>query len=100
MATDRSHRRYKENKRRLFARARATDAACTLCGKPIDWDADPNDNLAPSADHINAVATSGPNGMFGRLQISHRICNIRKSSKTMDEYLAGHVEETRPTLVW
>lgn len=100
MTTERTHRRYREAKARLFARAKATGAACHLCGKPIDWDAHYNDDMAPSADHADAVATSGPNGMFGRLLISHRLCNSRRGSKTIEEYLAGQVEEVRPTLIW
>lgn len=100
MTTERTHRRYREAKARLFARARATDAACHLCGEPIAWDADPNSNYAPSADHADAVATSGPNGLFGRLLISHRLCNSRRGSKTVEDYLATQPQDARPTLVW
>lgn len=100
MATDRSHRRYKEAKKRLFARAKASDAACVLCGQPIDWQAGPNDNMGPSANHITPVSKAGANGLFGRLEIMHRICNSRLQNKTKDEYLAALPEDVKPTLVW
>lgn len=100
MATDRSHRRYKEAKKRLFARAKATDAACVLCGKPIDWDAGPNDDYGRSANHIEAVSKTGPNGIFGRLEIMHRVCNSRLQNKTKDEYLSALPKDVKPTLSW
>lgn len=100
MATRRDHRRYREAKARLFARGKATDAACVLCGKPIDWDADPNDDMARSANHIAPVSKAGANGMFGRLEIMHRLCNSRLQSKSKDEYLATKPEQVSPTLAW
>lgn len=98
MATRRDHRKYRDRARHMLARAKASDAACHLCGEPIAWDAEYTDAKAPTADHIEAVGSGG--SMFGRLLPAHRGCNASRGKKSIDEYLESKPEKVRPTLVW
>ena len=54
---------------------------CKLCNEPLDMDAHPNDNRAPSLDHILPLAKGGSHQTHN-LQAAHRQCNAIKSDRT------------------
>ena len=53
---------------------------CKLCNEPLDMDAQPNDNRAPSLDHIVPLAKGGSPTM-SNLQAAHRLCNSIKCDR-------------------
>lgn len=53
---------------------------CKLCNEPLDMDAQPNDNRAPSLDHILPLAKGGSHTM-SNLQAAHRLCNSIKCDR-------------------
>lgn len=56
---------------------------CQLCNEPIDRDLPPNDDWAPSLDHIVAMASGGAH-VPSNLQAAHRWCNSAKgTSRTL-----------------
>lgn len=50
---------------------------CWICGRRLDFDADPNDNMYPSIDHVKARCRGGSDS-YDNLRLAHRICNSTK----------------------
>lgn len=98
MATRRNDHHYVQRAKHMLAKAKANDAPCHLCAKPIHWDADPQHPLAPTADHEHAVAAGG--SMLGKLLPAHRRCNSSRGKKSIEEYLNTKPEIVTPTLTW
>ena len=71
-------------RRQAVARLRARRDPCALCGGPIDYDLPSGHPLSFEADDIVPVSLGGDPCDIGNLQASHRICNQRRSNKTMD----------------
>lgn len=87
------------SRKKYQARFRAMDAPCGICkGRlgPIHYD-EPSDHLHPLSfviDEINPISKYKQFGYsskkeaandWNNLQAAHRICNARKSDKTMQE---------------
>lgn len=96
MATKPNPRRqngHRRNKNR--ARIKARGDACYLCGRPIDYDrVDVTDPLSWVVDEVIPVSRwqefgyPSPRAVaedFNNLRAAHRICNARKSNKTIEE---------------
>lgn len=59
---------------------RRDDYVCQLCMKPCRRDVDAHHMLAPTVDHIVALANGGKHSM-SNVQTAHRICNSMKSDR-------------------
>lgn len=64
---------------------------CGICGKYIPIADNPNSNEAPSLDHIIPISKGGLHS-WDNIQIAHRVCNSRKSSKTISSQLRSEIE--------
>ena len=55
---------------------------CQLCGEPVDQDAHPNSERAPSLDHIVCVSwLEHPDDSIENLRTAHRVCNSRRGAR-------------------
>lgn len=62
------------------ARIRKRDGDhCWLCRGLIDFDLDPNDQMAKSLDHVKPRAAGGRT-VLSNLRLAHRLCNVRRGS--------------------
>jgi hypothetical protein len=52
---------------------------CQLCETPVDQDADPNTDWAPSIDHTIPLSKGGPHER-SNVRTAHRLCNSRKNA--------------------
>ena len=57
---------------------------CYLCGKPIVFG---DERLKDSLDHSTPVTREGSNN-YENLGIAHLVCNLKKGTKTLEEYNA------------
>ncbi|WP_443095040.1 HNH endonuclease [Rothia koreensis] len=69
------HRSY----RRQAAILRRRGLPCAWCGRPINYEASPNDPDAFTADHVDPIALGGSLHK-GELQPMHKGCNSRKGN--------------------
>lgn len=56
--------------------AEAQDGDCSLCGKPLDFTASPNNPHQPTFEHVVPRIMGG--GNHGNRLAAHRRCNTRK----------------------
>lgn len=47
---------------------------CWVCGKPCNYEADPNNNEYPSIDHVIPIADGGKD-LWENIRLAHRYCN-------------------------
>lgn len=62
------------------ARHRATQAACALCGEPIDYTLKWPDPMSFVVDHIVPIAKGGSH-TFENTQACHASCNSKKRAR-------------------
>ena len=85
-------------RRKNRARIKARGDVCYLCGRTIDYDRTaPTDPMSWVIDEVIPVSRwkefgySSPRAVaedFNNLRAAHRLCNARKSNKTIDELKA------------
>lgn len=78
----RGHRAYRRKALQLRNRYQRLNLPCSWCGRPFDWDLDPQDSEAFTADHTEAIANGG-HLVAQDLTGMHRSCNARKGSSTL-----------------
>lgn len=72
------HRAYRRKRDALKRRARRDHLVCVHCGRPFDWTiTDPNDRMAFTADHPDALANGG-HLVKQDLAPMHKSCNSSK----------------------
>lgn len=99
MASKRNDASYIRKRDALKRHARANDAPCHLCSRPIDYEAKYPAPLSFTADHVEAVAAGGH--MLGELRPAHARCNSRRGKKDLATYLDTRPETiTGSTLSW
>ena len=78
-------RRYGKSQRRaeLVARVRATQTNCYLCGEPINKSLPAGHPCSAEVDDIIAVANGGNPTDPSNLMLVHKICNLKKSDKSL-----------------
>ena len=98
-------------RRKHIARIRAMGLPCYLCGKPIHYD-EPSDAMHPlslTVDEIRPVSRYKEFGYptpraaaedWNNLAPTHRICNARKSNKTLDEIARKRINNFVSDGVW
>ena len=70
--------------RKARERLKVPGVLCVLCGQEIDLTiTDPYDDMSFQSDHLTAIENGGSN--HGELVPMHRICNLRKGIKGLDE---------------
>ena len=69
------------NVRTLYKR---DNGICWLCGEPCDIDADSNDNLYPSIDHVIPIARGGLDE-WNNVRLAHRLCNSLKWTTIIED---------------
>lgn len=75
---DGTHRlAFERNKKKIYA----TQSACGICGRPVDFTQKYPHPLAPCIDHIIPVAKGGHPSDLENLQLAHWTCNRQKSDK-------------------
>ena len=75
---DGTHRcAFDKNKKKIYA----TQSACGICGKPVDFNLKYPHPLSPCIDHIIPIAKGGHPSDLSNLQLSHAACNRQKSDK-------------------
>lgn len=57
---------------------------CSICGRIVDINADPNSDEYPSIDHILPLSKGGTH-TWDNVQLAHRGCNTMKSDKLLIE---------------
>lgn len=63
------------------------DWMCHLCGDRVDADAEFNDDMAPSLDHLIPRSLGGSDDP-SNLKTAHRGCNARRGAKPLEEVAA------------
>lgn len=84
-----SKKKYKDNPRKAQSGRRervrkwviANQDYCGICGKAVDKSLHYLNPMAPEVDEIIPVSLGGSPYDKANLQLSHRICNQRKSNK-------------------
>lgn len=59
---------------------------CALCGQPIDYSLPAGHPMSYELDEIIPVSKGGSPYRLSNLQPAHRICNARRSNKSMEEW--------------
>lgn len=74
--------RYANGQRRRTLRKRVLAAydVCALCGDPVDKTLPAGDPGAPEVDEIIPLSLGGDPLAFSNVQLTHRLCNNRKSN--------------------
>lgn len=75
-----SNPRNTAQRNRLRARAKATRAACHICGAPIDYDLASDDPLSFQLDHVIPLAKGGTDTVSNTAP-SHKQCNSKKRAR-------------------
>lgn len=65
---------------KLFAR---DEGICWICGGRCDKDADSNDNMYPSVDHVIPISHGGKDS-WDNVKLAHRLCNTLKGAKVLE----------------
>ena len=96
-------------RRKNRARLKARGDVCYLCGKPINYDSsDPSDPFGFVIDEIIPVSRwkefgyASPRAVaedFNNLAPAHRLCNARKSNKTINELRQKPLKKTARAFV-
>jgi 5-methylcytosine-specific restriction endonuclease McrA len=96
-------------RRKNRARLKARGDVCYLCGRPINYDSsDPSDPFGFVIDEIIPVSRwkefgyASPRAVaedFNNLAAAHRLCNARKSNKTIDELRNRPTKKTKSVYV-
>ena len=73
-------RRNTSQQERFRARHRAIEAACALCGEPIDYTLKWPDKRSFVVDHITPIDKGGAHS-FENTQAAHASCNSRKRAR-------------------
>lgn len=73
---------------------------CTICGKPIDYDAPPRTPPSPSADHVAAVILGGAGIDLSNLRPTHYGCNARRGAILGNLRRRGPVADPGPSRAW
>lgn len=58
-----------------------TQDYCAICGRLVDKSLDQYDPMSAQVDHIIPIAKGGHPSAIDNLQLTHRICNAKKSDK-------------------
>lgn len=75
---DGTHRgAFERNKKKIYA----TQTACGICGKPVDFGLKYPHPLSACIDHIIPIAKGGHPSDIDNLQLAHWTCNRQKSDK-------------------
>lgn len=69
-------------RRELRARVLAAYDTCALCGHPVDKTLHHHNPGAPEVDEIIPVSRGGNPLLWSNVQLTHRLCNQRKSNNT------------------
>jgi hypothetical protein len=88
---NRQHRSWRNLSAQFKAACKAIDAACALCGRPIDYDLSGRDEWGFTSDHIEVLAHGGallPG--FEGLRPAHLKCNsARGAGRNVDQSAWG-----------
>ena len=71
----------------LDAKWDASDKTCCLCGSHIDDTLVSPDPMSLTLEHLTPIARGGRHDL-DNIGFSHRTCNNRKGTKTLEEYRA------------
>jgi hypothetical protein len=61
---------------------------CYLCGDRVDMTISRLDNFGANLDHVIPISRGGVDS-FDNVKLTHRICNIKKSNKLLEEVLSN-----------
>lgn len=70
---------FEKNKAKIYA----TQQACGICGKPVDFKLKYPDPLSKCVDHIIPIAKGGHPSSLDNMQLAHLACNRAKSDKIL-----------------
>lgn len=68
---------FEKNKKKIYA----TQSACGICGRQVDFKIKYPHPLSPCIDHIIPVSRGGHPSDIDNLQLAHWTCNRQKSDK-------------------
>lgn len=71
---------------------------CAICGKFVDKSLSQYEPMSAEVDHIIPIAKGGHPSAIDNLQLTHKICNQRKSDKVTKNQV--QVEPTVKPLQW
>lgn len=80
---------FEKNRKKIIA----SQSICAICGQPVDKTIRAPHPLSASVDHIVPVSRGGHPSDIANLQLTHRVCNEKKSSK-LQMAPGPHQEET------
>lgn len=87
---DGSHRlAFERNKKKIYA----TQCACGICGKAVDFGLRYPHPLSPCIDHIIPVARGGHPSDMDNMQLAHWACNRMKADKLVGALRAAPKED-------
>lgn len=72
---------FEKNKKRIYA----SQTACGICGRLVDFSLKYPDPLSPCIDHIIPIDRGGHPSDIGNLQLAHWTCNRQKADKLMKD---------------
>ena len=93
-------RRFGKLREDLRRRVFAMSDVCAICGRPVDKTLPGGHPLAPELDEIVPVSRGGSPFDIDNLQLTHRICNERKSNKMPGDELPENLNPTPNSRAW
>lgn len=73
---------------------------CAICGREVDTTLKPGTPLSPELDEIIPVSRGGSPYDIDNIQLTHKICNLRKGSKMPGDELPGGINPIPQSRNW
>ncbi|MCQ2078212.1 MAG: HNH endonuclease [Bacteroidaceae bacterium] len=74
---------------------------CAICGQYVDKTLDQYDPMSAQVDHIIPISKGGHPSDIANLQLTHRVCNLKKSDKLyMDKKNLAEENKKENALRW
>lgn len=84
-------------RRELRKRVLASETHCGICGHPVDKTLPAGHDWAPEIDEIIPISRGGSPTQRTNVQLTHRVCNQRKSNRLPEEHTQRPTDAPLPT---